>query len=62
LIHPDGNIRAVDAVESSGSSVLDAAAVEGFRNPHLLPFPPGTPVQPADAVVTVHYHPAESGG
>jgi len=43
-------------------SVLDAAAVAVFRNAHLPPFPPGTPVQPADVVVTLHYRPADSGG
>jgi hypothetical protein len=40
----------------------DAAAVAVFRNAHLPPFPPGTPAQPADVVVTLHYHPADSGG
>jgi TonB family protein len=46
VIHPDGNIWMVDGVKSSGSSVLDAAAVAMFRNAHLPPFPPAAPAQP----------------
>jgi outer membrane biosynthesis protein TonB len=49
-------------VQGSGSSVLDAAALAVFRNAHLPPFPPGTLAQPADVVVTLHYHPADNGG
>ena len=62
VILPDGRIWTVDVVESSGLSVLDAAAVAVFRNAHLPPFPPGTPAQPADVVVTLHYRPGDSGG
>ena len=59
---PDGQVTAIEVVQSSGLSVLDAAAVAVFRNAHLPPFPPGTPTQPADVVVTLHYHPADTGG
>jgi hypothetical protein len=33
-----------------------------FRNARLPPPPPGTPPQPADVVVTLHYRPSNSGG
>ena len=62
VILSDGRIFTVNMVESSGSRSLDAAAVAVFRNAHLPPFPPGTPAQPADVVVTLHYRPAGSGG
>ena len=42
--------------------MLDAAAIAVFRNVHLPPFPPGTPAQGADVVVTLHYRPADSSG
>jgi periplasmic protein TonB len=61
-IAPDGQVTAIEVVQSSGLSVLDAAAVAVFRNAHLPPFPLGTPAQPADVVVTLHYRPADSGG
>jgi protein TonB len=61
VIAPDGQIMSIEVVQSSGLSVLDAAAVAVFRNAHLPPFPPGTPAQPADVVVTLHYRPAEGG-
>ena len=62
LIAADGQVTSVEMVQGSGSSVLDAAAVAVFRGAHLPPFPPGTPAQPADVVVTLHYRPAEGGG
>jgi periplasmic protein TonB len=62
VIAPDGQITSIEVVQGSGSSVLDAAAVAVFRNAHLPPFPPGTPAQPANVVVTLHYHPADGGG
>ena len=61
-IAADGQVTSIEVVQGSGSSVLDTAAVAVFRNAHLPPFPPGTPPQPADVVVTLHYRPAESGG
>ena len=62
VIAADGQVMSIDVVQSSGLSVLDAAALAVFRNAHLPPFPPGTPAQPADVVVTLHYRPADSGG
>ena len=62
VIAPDGQVTSIEVVQGSGSSVLDAAALAVFRDAHLSPFPPGTPAQPADVVVTLHYHPADSGG
>jgi protein TonB len=62
VIDPDGEVTSIEVVQGSGLSVLDAAAVAVFRNAHLPPFPPGTPAQPADVVVTLHYRPADSGG
>jgi len=62
IIAADGQITSIEVVQGSGLSALDAAAVAVFRNAHLPPFPPGTPVQPADVVVTLHYRPAGSGG
>jgi protein TonB len=62
VIAADGQVMSIEVVQGSGSSVLDAAAVAVFRNAHLPPFPPGTPVQPADVVVTLHYHSADSDG
>ena len=62
VIAPDGQVTSIEVVQGSGLSVLDAAAVAVFRNAHLPPFPPGTPAQPADVVVTLHYRPADSGG
>lgn len=61
-IASDGQVTSIVVVQGSGSSVLDAAAVAVFRNAHLPPFPPGTPAQPADVVVTLHYRPADGGG
>jgi periplasmic protein TonB len=62
VIASDGHVTSIEVVQGSGLSVLDAAAVAVFRNAHLPPFPPGTPAQPADVVVTLHYRPADSGG
>ena len=62
VIASDGQVTSIEVVQGSGSSVLDAAAVAVFRNAHLPPFPPDTPAQPADVVVTLHYRPADSGG
>ena len=62
VITPDGQVTLIEVVQSSGLSVLDAAALAVFRNAHLPPFPPGTPAQPADVVVTLHYRPGGSGG
>ena len=62
VIAGDGQVTSIDVVQGSGSSVLDAAALAVFRNAHLPPFPAGTPAQPADVVVTLHYHPSDSGG
>jgi protein TonB len=61
VIAADGQVTSVAVVQSSGVSALDAAALAVYRNAHLPPFPPGTPAQPADVVVTLHYHP-DSGG
>jgi len=58
IIAADGQVTSIEVVRGSGSSVLDQAALAVFRNAHLPPFPPGTPAQPADVVVTLHYHPA----
>jgi protein TonB len=62
VIAADGQVMSIEVVQSSGLSVLDAAAVAVFRNAYLPPFPSGTPAQPADVVVTLHYNPADSGG
>jgi protein TonB len=62
VIASDGEVMSIEVVQGSGLSVLDAAAVAVFRDAHLPPFPPGTPAQPADVVVTLHYRPADSGG
>jgi protein TonB len=62
VIAADGQIMSIEVVQSSGLSVLDAAAVAVFRNAHLPSSPSGVPAQPADVVVTLHYNPADSGG
>ena len=62
VIAADGEVTSIEVVQGSGLSVLDAAAVEVFRNAHLPPFPPGAPAEAADVVVTLHYRPARSGG
>jgi protein TonB len=62
VIAADGQIMSIEVVQSSGLSVLDAAAVAVFRNAHLPPPASGTPAQPADVVVTLHYNPADRGG
>ena len=62
VIAADGQVTSMELVQGSGLSVLDAAAVAVFRNAHLPPFPPGTPAQPVDVVVTLHYRPGDSGG
>ena len=59
VIAPDGQVTSIEVVQGSGLSVLDAAAVEVFRNAHLPPVPPGTPAQSADVVVTLHSRPAD---
>jgi protein TonB len=61
VIAADGQVMSVEVVQSSGVSVLDAAAVAVYRNARLPPFPPGVPAQPADVVVTLHYRPADGG-
>ena len=61
VIAPNGQVMSIEVAQGSGSSVLDTAAVAVFRNAHLPPFPPGTPAQPADVVVTLHYRPAGGG-
>ena len=58
-IAADGQVTSIEVVQGSGSSVLDAAALAVFRGARLPPFPPGTPPQPADVMVTLHYRPAE---
>ena len=58
----DGRVTSIELVQSSGSSVLDVAALAVFRNARLPPLPPGTPPQPADVVVTLHYRPSDGGG
>ena len=60
-ISGDGRVTSIELVQSSGSSVLDVAALAVFRNARLPPLPPGTPPQPADVVVTLHYRPSDSG-
>ena len=60
-ISGDGRVTSIELVQSSGSSVLDVAALAVFRNARLPSLPPGTPPQPADVVVTLHYRPADSG-
>jgi protein TonB len=62
VIAADGQVMSIEVVQSSGLSVLDAAAVAVFRNAYLPPFPSGTPAQSADVVVTLHYRPADNGG
>ena len=62
VIAPDGQVTSVQVVHGSGSSVLDKAAVDVFRNARLPPFPPGTPAPPADVEVSLHYVPAHKGG
>lgn len=62
VIAADGQVMSIEVVQGSASSVLDAAAVAVFRNARLPPLPPGTPAQPADVVVTLHYRPADSDG
>lgn len=61
LISGDGRVTSIDVVQSSGSGILDSAAMAVFRNARLPPLPPGTPPQPADVVVTLHYRPSNSG-
>jgi protein TonB len=61
-IASSGQVTSVQVVQGSGSNVLDAAAQAVFRNARLPPFPPDAPAQPADVVVTVHYHPSGAGG
>ena len=61
-IDPGGDVRSVEVVNSSGSDVLDKAAVAVFRDAHLPPFPPGTPAPPGEVEVTLHYNPAHRGG
>jgi protein TonB len=59
VIAADGQVTSIELVQGSGSGVLDTAALAVFRNAHLPPFPPGAPAQPANVVVTLHYHPAD---
>ena len=62
VIAGDGQVTSIQVVQSSGSSVLDAAALAVFRDAHLPPLSLGTPAQPADVVVTLHYRPSRTGG
>ena len=61
-IAADGEVTSINVVQSSGLSVLDAAALAVFRNAHLPPPQPGTQAEAADLVVTLHYRPANGGG
>ncbi len=62
VIDRSGWIKSVEVVRSSGSDVLDRAAVAVFRDVHLAPFPPGTPDPPTNVEVTLHYNSAHGGG
>ena len=62
VIAANGEVMSIDVVQSSGLAVLDEAAVAVFRHAHLSPLPPGTQAEPADVVVTLHYHPGDFGG
>lgn len=62
VISGDGRVTSINVVQSSGSGILDAAAMAVFRNARLPPLPAGTPPQPAEVVVTLHYRPSNSGG
>ena len=53
VIHTDGTIWMANAVESSGSPSLDAAAAAAFRAGFVRPFPAGVPEAALD--VSVHY-------
>jgi len=58
-IRPDGNIRAVDVVGSSGSRPLDTAGTLAFRGGFVQPFPAGEPEAEVDLLlqyVLAHRH------
>ena len=52
-ILPDGRIWGVNAVDSSGSNSIDAAAAAAFTGGFVRPFPEGSPE--ADLDISVHY-------
>lgn len=62
VIAADGAVTSIEVVQGSGSSVLDAAALAVFRGANLPSPAPGSPAQPGDVVITVHYRPSGGGG
>ncbi len=61
-IAPDGQVTFIQVVGSSGSGVLDAAALAVFRGARLPPLPPEAAAGPGEVVVTLHYRPSGNGG
>ncbi len=53
VVHPDGNVWTVNAVESSGSRSLDSAGSLVFRGAFVRPFPEGEPQAELD--LSLHY-------
>lgn len=55
LVAPDGQVRAVRLIRSSGSPWLDAGLVNMFRGARLPPFPPGADPGGVSLDFTMHY-------
>jgi len=51
----DGRVLTVSLVQSSGSPVLDRAALRLLRDARLPPFPPDMPGPEATVSVPIHY-------
>ena len=64
VIASDGRVTSIEVVQSSGLTVLDAAAVAVavFRDARLPPFPSRAQAQAAEVVVTLHCRPGDAGG
>ena len=53
VVRPDGNIFAVNVVQSSGSCALDTAGATTFRDKYVRPFPAGA--QDLTVEISLHY-------
>jgi protein TonB len=55
VVHADGSITGLRLLKSAGSSFLDEAWLDLFRDVKVPPFPPGTKAKKVEIVATMHY-------
>lgn len=55
VVHADGSITGLRLLKSAGSSYLDEAWLNLFRDTLLPPFPPGTKAKKVEITATMHF-------